>query len=77
MAQLTIYIDEDTLSKIGHSARRDKASVSAWVKKRLVASLETKGWPPGYFDCFGRLKDVNIKVPDELSWKSDVSRAVL
>ena len=76
MAQLTIYLDDETLKKIGRSAKAEKDSVSAWVKRRLVTSLNS-GWPAGYFDLFGSLKDVNLARPVQPSVKLDRPRAEL
>ena len=72
MAQLTVYIDENTLKKIHTEAKREGTSVSKWVKSKLEASLTPKGWPPGYFDVFGSLKDDDsFKPPEELPWSDD------
>ena len=76
MSQLTVYIDENTLKKINLAAKKEGESVSKWVKKRLEESLE-RGWPKGYFEWLGSLKDVDIKEPEELDWKSDAPRESL
>ena len=77
MAQITIYMNEETMKKIKTAARKEHDSVSRWVKKRLVKSLENK-WPEGFFDLFGSLKDDDsFKAPEELDWKLDRKRPSL
>lgn len=77
MAQLTIYLDGETLKKIEGAARREHESISGWVKKRLVLSLKNS-WPAGYFDVFGALsKDNNFKRPEQTTFDQDTSRQTL
>jgi len=76
MAQLTIYIDDETLARIELSARKEKDSVSHWVKKHLVRSIE-ESWPHGYFDVFGSLRAVGIKRPAQPDTGKDRKRAAV
>ena len=74
MAQITIYMNEETMKKIKTAARKEHDSVSRWVKKRLVRSLENK-WPEGFFDLFGSLKDDDsFKRPTQPDWSLDRKR---
>ena len=63
MAQLTVYIDDETRKKIETAAKRAGTSVSLWVKRRLSNALETE-WPDGYFDCLGALEDARLERPE-------------
>jgi hypothetical protein len=76
MAQLTIYIDDDTLAKIEKSAKQERGSISSWVKKRLTGSL-AGSWPAGYFDVFGSLKNTGFARPVQPDQKSDRKRESL
>ena len=76
MAQVTIYIDDDTLKKIERSARQHKDSISSWVKKRLIGSL-AGDWPAGYFDLFCSLRDEGFARPQQPDPKADRGRAGL
>ena len=76
MAQLTIYIDDETLGKIEKSARQNKNSISAWVKKRLTGSLASD-WPAGYFDLFGSLRNKGFERPSQPDPKIDRRRESL
>lgn len=64
MAQITIYIDDETLKQIEQAANRENDSISKWVKKRLVSSLK-KSWPKDYADLFGALQDDSFSRPDQ------------
>jgi len=76
MGQLTVYIDDPTLERIESAAHLEKESVSKWVKRRLAASLD-KGWPTGYFDVFGSLKDASFSRPAQPAAGLDRKRAAL
>jgi len=73
MAQLTVYIDDETRTKIEVAAKRAETSVSRWVRERLSSALETE-WPDGYFNLIGSLKGVSIKRPAQLRSEDDVTR---
>ena len=76
MAQISIYIDDDTLKQIEIAARKENDSISKWVKKRLVSSLKT-AWPKDYFDLWGALKDDSFKRPSQIGPSKDRQRQVL
>ena len=76
MAQLTVYIDDETRRRIELAARRANTSVSQWVKERLSSALETE-WPRGYFDLFGALKDADLERPAQPGSAEDVDRELL
>ena len=73
MAQLTVYIDDETRRKIEIAAKRADTSVSQWVKERLSSALETE-WPDGYFELLGSLKGVSLERPPQLRSEEDVTR---
>ena len=64
MAQLTVYIDDETRQRIEVAARRADVSVSQWVKKRLASALENE-WPEGYFELFGALRGADLERPPQ------------
>ncbi len=76
MAQLTIYLDDSSIKMIEDAAAREKSSVSGWVKKRLVQSLEDQ-WPPGYFNLFGSLGENDLIVPPAPEFSQDAPRESL
>ena len=68
MAQLTVYIDEETRKKIEVAAKNANASVSQWVKEKLAEALQ-RTWPENYFDLFGSLHGSDLERPPEPSVK--------
>ena len=76
MAQLTIYLDDESIHKISEAAARENSSVSRWVKSRLLTALETQ-WPSGYFDVFGSLLDADLERPNQPDTNRDAHRESL
>jgi hypothetical protein len=73
MAQLTIYLDDDTRKRIETAARQAQVSVSQWVKDRLTQALEAS-WPANYFDLFGSLADSDLVRPPQPGFEQDTRR---
>ena len=76
MAQLTLYIDDETRSKIEAAAKTAGSSVSAWVAQRLRESVE-EAWPKDYFDLLGSLATSDLERPKELRGQGDIPREAL
>lgn len=76
MAQLTVYIDDETRLRIEVAARRADVSVSQWVKQRLTSALQTE-WPTGYFEMFGTLPDGELERPPQGRFADEASREPL
>ena len=76
MAQLTIYLDDDSIRRIEAAAERDKSSVSRWVKNRLLQSLEDQ-WPPRFFDLCGALGQDDLNRPPQPDFSLDAPRESL
>src|SRR5688500_3903646 len=64
MAQLTLYVDDETRRKIESAAKEARLSVSAWVTHTLRATLE-HSWPENYFQLLGSLADSDLERPRE------------
>ncbi len=78
MAQLTLYVDEETARRTRLAAKRSGRSLSAWARERLSeAAAEGEEWPSGYFDLFGSVDDPTLVRPDELRESKDVMRKAL
>ena len=56
MAQLAIYLDEDTASRLDAAARKAGKSRSAWVRELVSERLEDR-LPDWWFDLLGTLED--------------------
>ena len=76
MAQLTIYLDDDTIKRIENAAGHEHSSISKWVKNRLLESLE-KQWPSDFFSLQGSLSEGDLMEPPELDFSQDTPREKL
>jgi hypothetical protein len=76
VAQLTIYLDDESIRRIEEAAMRDNSSVSRWVKNRLLLSLEDQ-WPSRYFDLFGALGEDDLQRPPQPDFTLDGPRETL
>jgi hypothetical protein len=64
MATLTIQLEDDLARHVEESARRDRKSLSEWVKEpvepeadRAAARAVANGYPPGWLALFASLAD--------------------
>jgi hypothetical protein len=70
MATLRIDLDDDSAREVEECARRERKSVSEWVKERIkqgsdrmlaLADMEARavanGYPPGWLALYGSLAD--------------------
>ena len=70
MTSITVELDDDLARHVEESARRERKSVSEWVRERVkpetsraaaLAVLESRavanGYPPGWITLFGTLAD--------------------
>ncbi|MCG6146531.1 toxin-antitoxin system, antitoxin component [Leptospira bandrabouensis] len=73
MPQLSLYIDQDTLKKIELAAKKEKVSISQWVKGKLQSSFEKK-WPENFFQLYGSIEDNSFNKPESLDFKNDNKR---
>jgi hypothetical protein len=76
MAHINIYVDEATQRSIRAAARREKSSLSKWVRKTLTRALQNT-WPEGYFDVLGSLASSDLRRPDQGRFEDDTPRAKL
>ncbi len=76
MSQLTIYLDDESIKKIENAAALERSSVSKWVKKRLIQSLENQ-WPTNYFSLFGSLAENDLQPISKLDFSHDAARESL
>ncbi|MCK4980277.1 MAG: toxin-antitoxin system, antitoxin component [Candidatus Delongbacteria bacterium] len=72
MPQISLYVDEETLTKVEKAAKGEKMSISKWVGTNIQRSLENK-YPKGYFDLFGSINDDTMAG----KYKGDAGRVIL
>lgn len=76
MPQISLYIDDETLSKIETAAKINKTSISKWVSERLKESL-ANSWPENYGSLFGSIDDDLFIVHEHKSFSADSEREKL
>jgi len=76
MPQISLYIDKPTLKKVETMAKREKKSISKWVRLRIKKSME-KTWPENYFSLFGSMTDKKFIRLKEREFKNDAHREEL
>ena len=77
MSQLTIYLETDTLKRIERCSQEENLSISKWVKKCVLKTLDDE-LQPGYFDIFGSLADdESFHRPEQGNFNADVNRESL
>lgn len=56
MAQLALYLDEETARLLDKAAQKDGVSRSAWARQAIQAALENR-LPQSFFDVLGNWED--------------------
>ena len=76
MSQVTIYVPEEDARAIRRAAKRAGRSVSEWARLQMMARPED-GWPSGYFEVLGALRDDTLQRPAQPALRDDVRREIL
>ncbi len=63
MAQLALYLDDETARRVEQAARRAGVSRSAWVRSVLLKQLDDR-LPDSFFEVLGCWED--DRSPDEI-----------
>jgi hypothetical protein len=73
MPQISLYIDEKTLKKVEHAARRQHVSISKWVAEQIRAKVDPV-YPVDYEKLFGSISDDTFVRPAEPLPALDIQR---
>ena len=73
MPQLSLYIDDDTLSKLETGAKISNTSVSKFVSL-VLRNHFAKSWPDGFQNLFGSISDDDLIDPEDLDFSADTRR---
>ena len=73
MAQITIYIDSETLRRIESAATESGVSISKWVCEKIEIALRDE-WPKSLFQLFGALRETDLEELKEIDFTTDVAR---
>lgn len=73
MAQLSLYIDEETLRRVETAARLENVSVSKYVVRKLNESMSVS-WPQNYEKLFGSVQDTSFAAERPKDFENDAPR---
>ena len=73
MAQLSLYLEDETMGALRKKAALANMSLSKYVAD-LIRGDVANGWPTGYWDLFGSIADETFCEPAELSFEVDGER---
>jgi hypothetical protein len=76
MPQVSLYLDKETLDRIGQLARKGGVSISRWVGDNLKRLIRDE-YPEEFWGVFGAVQDESFTRPEELSPSSDSLRVSL
>ena len=76
MPHLNLYVDEETRRKMRAAARKEKSSLSKWVRKTVNRALDNT-WPEGFLKALGSLADSDLQRPDQARFEDDAPREPL
>lgn len=74
MSQLSLYLDDATMSFLRANALQEGLSLSRYVKKRIEQNAFSM-WPSSFWETYGALEDDSFTVPDEIDPRLDAPRA--
>lgn len=73
MPQISLYIDQATLKKIGSAAKNQHVSISKWVAEQLRLKVDAV-YPEHFDELFGSINDNTFLEAAELSDNLDIKR---
>lgn len=67
MAQVSLYLNDQALTRLRKDAKKEKRSLSSVVSQLLMERDQIVRWPEGYWDdVYGCLNDESFQAPDEM-----------
>ena len=76
MRHYNLYVDEDTDRRMRAAARKERSSLSKWVRKTVKRALDDP-WPAGFLKALGSLEDSDLQRPDQGRFEDDAPREPL
>jgi hypothetical protein len=64
MPQLSLYLDESSMSMLREASKREGTSISKCARARLARTENT--WPGSFWETYGAVQDETFTVPDEM-----------
>jgi len=74
MPRVSVYLNKEVYERVKTLSKEKGMSLSGYVRRVLTERIN--GWPEGYFDLVGSLKDDDdpIELPKELPWELNAHR---
>jgi len=76
MPQISLYIDNKTLTKVQNAAKKQHTSISKWVAEQLRMKIDPS-YPAHFEELFGAIKDATFQEPEEIHLSADLRRETL
>jgi hypothetical protein len=73
MPHISLYVDEETLKKVEHAAKREHVSISKWVAGQIRSRTEAV-YPAGFEDLYGSVPEDAIQRPVQVDFDKDAGR---
>lgn len=73
MPQLSLYLDEATMTRLRGNSEKARQSLSRYVGDLIRRDEAPTAWPEGYWSVYGALSDSSFQVPEELDLAADGS----
>jgi len=73
MPQISLYIDDATLTKLEKAARKQRISISKWVAQNIRSVLDP-AYPADFAGLFGSIADKSFARPDQPEPSLDCDR---
>ena len=77
MPQLSLYLDDNTLTKVEESAKVSNISVSRLITNALEKYMSSNQWPEGFENLFGSVSDETFQRQSDIPFLSDTNREIL
>lgn len=69
MPQLSLYMDEASMSFLKEQSQREGVSLSKYARKRLTKT--DNSWPDSFWKTYGAVTDPSFTVPDDIDTEPD------
>lgn len=66
MPQLSLYLDEETMTRLRDDSTKAQRSLSKYVGDLIRRDEAQAAWPEGYWSIYGALTDETFQLPCEL-----------
>lgn len=71
MPQLSLYLDEETMTRLRDDSMKAQRSLSKYVGDLIRKDEAQSAWPEGYWSIYGALVDDTFQLPRELDSELD------